>query len=298
MVSATLFGFLAVLIARETHPNWRWLPYLIATLLVIAIAFSRLYLGLHWLTDTLAGLSLGLIWVTLLGLAYNRHSARHVERPGLIVVSLTLFIAASLLQTRLYHDEELLYDPAQIDITTMTHRQWWQEGWRQLPAYRTDFRGEPRQALIIQWVAPLTELKQHLHAAGWQSPPPLTLTNALMWFNPQTQLTELPVLPRVHDGRHEDLSLIRMGNDPDSRWVLRLWAADVHLEDSDTPIWLGSLTRQGLEQRAGLLSIAADKPLSQSPDESLTPLLQRLSYRLASDPTDPWRPPAILINSP
>lgn len=298
MVSASLFGFLAVLIARETHPNWRWLPYLIATLLVIPIAFSRLYLGLHWLTDTLAGLSLGLIWVTLLGLAYNRHSTRHVGRPGLIMVSLTLFIAASLLQTRLNHDEELLYDPAQIDITTMTHRQWWQEGWRQLPAYRTDFRGEPRQALIIQWAAPLTEIKQHLQAAGWQSPLPLTLTNVLMWFNPQTQLAELPVLPRIHDGHHEDLSLMRMGNNPDTRWVLRLWAADVHLEDSDISVWLGSLTRQGLEQRTGLLSIAVDRPVSQSPQELLTASLHGLSYRLASDPADPRRPPAILINPP
>lgn len=298
IVSTVLFGFLAVLIARETISIKRWLPYLVAALLIIFIAFSRLYLGLEWLTDMLAGLSLGLIWVTLLGLAYTRHPAKHVPRRGLMLISLAVPLGALLLQTGLNHEDDVFRYRARTDIDYMTRQQWWREGWRQLPAYRTDFRGEHQQTLIMQWAAPLMELKQHLHAAGWQSPPPLTLTNVLMWFNPQTQLKELPVLPRVHDGRHEDLNLIYPGDKPDTRWVLRFWAADVRLEDGDIPIWLGSLTRQGLEQRMGLLSIAEDRPVSQSPHELLASSLHGLSYRLASDPTNPQRPQMILINSP
>ena len=74
-----VFGFLAVLIARGVSPARRWLVYLAAAFMVVPVAFARLYLGVHWLTDTLAGLSLGLIWVTVLGLAYNSHATAAVS---------------------------------------------------------------------------------------------------------------------------------------------------------------------------------------------------------------------------
>ena len=32
---------------------------------VIAVAASRIYLGAHWATDTLAGVLVGLFWVTV-----------------------------------------------------------------------------------------------------------------------------------------------------------------------------------------------------------------------------------------
>ncbi|MGN5478998.1 phosphatase PAP2 family protein [Cupriavidus basilensis] len=35
-----------------------------------AIGLSRLYLGMHWLSDVAAGFALGLAWITLLGTAY------------------------------------------------------------------------------------------------------------------------------------------------------------------------------------------------------------------------------------
>ena len=42
-----MLGFLAVLIARELPPARRWMVYLAAALLIVPIAFARLYLGIH-----------------------------------------------------------------------------------------------------------------------------------------------------------------------------------------------------------------------------------------------------------
>jgi len=96
--STLVFGFLAVLIAREIPPARRWIVYhLAAAFIIVPIAFARLYLGIHWLTDTLAGLCLGLIWVAVLGLAYNHHTTVAVNWRRLLATSLIALLAADLL---------------------------------------------------------------------------------------------------------------------------------------------------------------------------------------------------------
>ena len=69
----------ALLIARELRFSRRWLPYLAASLLIAPIALSRVYLGAQWFSDILAGLSLGIIWVALIGIAYDRHPAPRLQ---------------------------------------------------------------------------------------------------------------------------------------------------------------------------------------------------------------------------
>ncbi|MGT2467591.1 phosphatase PAP2 family protein (plasmid) [Mesorhizobium atlanticum] len=59
---------LAFLIARELRPTLRVLVALVAAILIFMIAFSRLYLGAHWLSDVLGGLAFGCAWLALLGL--------------------------------------------------------------------------------------------------------------------------------------------------------------------------------------------------------------------------------------
>jgi membrane-associated phospholipid phosphatase len=57
-----LYGFLADRLARR-YPHKTRLIYLIATGLISAIGLSRLYLGVHYPTDILAGYAVGLLWL-------------------------------------------------------------------------------------------------------------------------------------------------------------------------------------------------------------------------------------------
>ena len=58
LAAATFYGLLAWEIARRFPRFGRW-PYLLAALLAFYIGLGRLYLGVHWPTDVLAGWTIG-----------------------------------------------------------------------------------------------------------------------------------------------------------------------------------------------------------------------------------------------
>ena len=62
--SMVLYGFIANLLA-DLYPQYFNLIYIVATILIAAIGLSRLYLGVHWPTDVIAGYGVGFLWITL-----------------------------------------------------------------------------------------------------------------------------------------------------------------------------------------------------------------------------------------
>jgi undecaprenyl-diphosphatase len=66
MAATLLYGFLTAFVVRNVQA-WRWrvLAVLSAGLLVVLIGFSRLYLGVHYLSDVLAGMAAGSAWLAL-----------------------------------------------------------------------------------------------------------------------------------------------------------------------------------------------------------------------------------------
>ena len=63
-MSATIvYSTVAYLAARLQKRQWaRWLTMIIAAILIVLICFSRLYLGVHYPSDVLAGVVVGLAW--------------------------------------------------------------------------------------------------------------------------------------------------------------------------------------------------------------------------------------------
>jgi len=278
--STLVFGFLAVLIARELPLARRWMVYLAAAFIIVPIAFARLYLGVHWLTDTLAGLCLGLIWVTALGVAYSRHpSSSSIHWRGLLAYSVIALLVTDLLHVSLHFRADLERYQPQTVTRTLTRAQWQQDGWQSLPQQRKDFRGNRRQDFVLQWAGTREDLEQRLRAVGWQ-PAPASLRSMLLWLSPQVQLRELPVLPQIHDGREDELRLAYYGADPESRWVLRFWEVGVRLQEGDLPVWAGSLSRQQLEPRMSLFTFAVDDPQTHAPADLLAPAWSGLQTRV------------------
>ncbi len=287
--STLAFGFLAVLIAREIPPTRRWIVYLGAAFIIVPMAFARLYLGLDWLTGMLAGLCLGLVWVTVLGIAYNHHPKAALNWQRLLVWSALAFLATTLVHVSLdYTSDRQRYQP-QIVLHTLSRAHWQAQGWRELPQQRLDFQGHGRQELNLQWAGTRETLEQRLQQAGWQRAPALDVRGLLLWLSPQVALHELPVLPQLHKGREDEIRWVRYGDDPASRWLLRFWDVGVRLQDGAVPLWVGSVTRQQREPRMRLFTFALDDPLAKIPDGLLTSVWEGLHVQqvMGSNPGQP-----------
>ncbi|MGD8384958.1 MAG: VTT domain-containing protein [Lysobacterales bacterium] len=305
-MSMVAYGFLAALIASQVARQRRWAVYAAAVILISAIAASRLYLGAHWLSDVIGGLSLGLTWICLLAIAYFRHPLARSPVRGLRGVALTVFVLAAAWQLSTHYSTDLKrYEPRK---QTMHHeaQSWWQADWRQLPVYRVDIDGDFEQPINLQWAGDLDDVRRTLRARGWRKPVALSPGTALHWLSPAAALKDLPLLPQVHDGRDEVLQMTyplsaRQGGSRQA--VLRLWKSDVSLDPGGTPLWLGSVALQ----KPGHIVVLTvpvgdrhyDRALSVLARSLKTAGLDLVQRQRAEDETPTnWKGGVVLIRSP
>lgn len=80
LLSVCLYGYLAVVVVLDgPRQRWRWIGAAALALLALSIGWSRLYLGVHWLSDVAAGGLVAVFWVAccLMGRYFaERRSAR------------------------------------------------------------------------------------------------------------------------------------------------------------------------------------------------------------------------------
>lgn len=254
-MSTIIYGLLAGYIASSISLRWRWLVYAIAVLLIMAIAFSRLYLGAHWLADVTAGLALGTVGVTLISFVRERHGSTTNSSIGLVLVTLCVFISTGTWHISKQIDRDLKRYAIHHPVKFVAEADWQKNGCSELPIWRVDLHGEQEQPLNLQWAGDLKTIKQDLLVNGWHQPVVLTLHTALSWLLPNPSLSQLPVLPQLHDGRAETLVLIHQVNHPSKQLILRLWPTTIRLKKNGLPVWNGTIATQHL-MKLPLISFA------------------------------------------
>jgi len=81
---ATVFfaGLAAVVFHVTRRRRARALAACLAALFIVAVGLSRIYLGVHWLTDVFGGILVGLLWVVAAATATEVVVGRRSDRPG------------------------------------------------------------------------------------------------------------------------------------------------------------------------------------------------------------------------
>ncbi len=69
--AAACFAALALVLGRGRSPRWHAALAGIAVFIAVAVASSRVLLGLHWLSDVIGGLALGWAWFALCAIAFG-----------------------------------------------------------------------------------------------------------------------------------------------------------------------------------------------------------------------------------
>ena len=306
IINATVYGFLALLVAREMGLRWRTVLAGGVAFWVTAIALSRLYLGVHWLSDVTGGFAFALIWIALLGIAYLRHRPRQIGANALLaVVGLTVSLAGTYHVLQAYPADVQRY-AARHDIRVIHTADWRGSAWQSLPARRLDLEGEAEEPLILQWAGQEQVLRKRLQAAGWRVSSPWAIKNLLFWLDPGTDPLDLPVLPRLHGGRAPVLVMVHSelpGNQHEGRIILRLWGSDVALQDgaeAPRPVWVGAVIEERLRQPLGLLTLTMARPGVNDPRAILAAAFDRpaLVRRTLAAPDEVWDGYVILASDP
>jgi undecaprenyl-diphosphatase len=248
-----IYGTFAVLISNILPKFWQRLPYTFASLWIVAIIIANIYLGQLQLSNAIISLTLGIIWVALIGIISSYLLIVHKFDFKKYAVGLFTFIVI-LNTTYIYNNHQDNLHKYAVNNSyeyELAIKDWWESTWENLP----EKHNSPNIEQTIQWAGDVKELESYLLTQGWQRPIPFW-QGVFNWFSPEPKLYEIPIFPQLHKGRREVLNLIYT-QDVDKQLVLRLWSSNIKLIDGPkiTPLLVGNITSQYLTCPLGIINL-------------------------------------------
>lgn len=236
------FGFVAVLIGHELPRPQKKRTYLVALTVILLAAFSRIYLGPHWLTDILASFLLGLGCLLVVTLSYRRHLTTHVPPKQLGMTAVTLMLVLWSGYSAMKYPSTLAFHRQPLPILALKDSDWWANTSSKIPTVRINRLGRPDDLLNIQWQGELTKILAHLQQQGWTNhSAAMDLTSFLQRLSLQDPERRLPLLPPLYHNRPPALIMTKPSMTNHYDIVLYLWVSDIHLTNSTSPLWIGTL---------------------------------------------------------
>ena len=254
-----------VVISSEKHTkSSRWLYYSTAVLLILLFSYSCLYFSYLSFSQVFSAISLAAVWVLVFALAYRRHrhkmvSANFISGSTILICLLTIGLTNDNNGQKIERLNISYSEPVIISTDD-----WLDNGWAQLPKYRSDVFDKKRNTLDFQWQGSLNDIKRTLADEGWQASKDVTFKSLMYWLAPEPDLNQIIRLPQTNDGNVETILYVKPGKNINTQLTLQLWPTSMISEVGD-PIWVGLISNQRLISDERWLSFfRAEKQSTQS----------------------------------
>jgi undecaprenyl-diphosphatase len=286
ILAISVYGFIAIILARELQNQIRLFIYAAMAILILLISFAHLYFGLDMMTQVIADLSLALVWLALLGIGYRRHISPLVHGHHTLLLFTTLFLFIGFYPV-LNSEQPILDETSSSSYSVMSRSAWLDSGWEVIDSFRNDLRKQHLLPFNIQWQGEENAIQAVLTTQQWQQKAN-QLPDYFSWLNEDASVEVLPLLPHVHNGRHEDLRMIKIEKEVNRITVLRLWRTNFQIksESDQLPLWVGNITHLSTVQHMGLRFLKTQEQIP-SPQTYLQQI-PSLQYRKRAEATENW----------
>jgi membrane protein DedA with SNARE-associated domain len=275
--------FFAVMEASELPRKHRQWPYLVAALLLMLLVLARLYLGREWLSGALMGMTMGLSWTAVVGIAYRQRAFRRFSGVTASLIFYLSFLALFVWQVHEHQAEEIMALSTPAVLQELDGENWWESAWREVPRDRTRLSSVAARRFNAQVAVDPAEVVDLLAAGGWEPVPESDWRWILQALNPKPDQASVPLLGRAYMGRSETL-LLRKNIPPEGRLLtIRLWDSAIRLVPGDQALYLGQMSEEVLVQRLGLFSYWKSAPLSVELQRPIRRLLGTLEQKPVDD---------------
>lgn len=232
--SIAVFGFLFYLIAKHASKEMRRFIIIPGMALIACIAFSRIYLSMHWLSDIIgsAFLASSILLLHILSYQKSKKNGFSILQVSLTALSLVLIVSSFFI----YRDFRYAMLGVQLKHTHQltTINDWWQGNYH-LPRKRPNRFGNHASTLNLQVAMPLSQIKQHFKTYGWKKVASKDFTKRFKNYILSTP-DKISLFNKLYKNHPPKIVMIK-GN-----YVLRLWSAHVAFRYNKTPLWVGTLS--------------------------------------------------------
>lgn len=237
---AFAFYFGIALLLTELFKIKRYRPiFLLTSLLVFAIAISRLYFGVHWLTDILGSCLLSAAILMLITMSYHRKTDRNIQPTGVIVtIVLTLLVTYSLKIYYSFDSTKKDYTKLEWPTYSLSLDTWWEQKGNHLPLYRINRFGLKTKIFNLQWLGDLSDITQILLNNGWQIPAPFDWVSMLYRLSSVESTAHLPLVLPLYLDKQPVLVLTKL-RDNKELLILRFWNSNIIVQHSKYTLWVG-----------------------------------------------------------